>query len=324
MTYIYKSGLKSYILGLITQKRADGFAYISEEQLFRQLDNFCMEYFPDARTITYDFAARWSSARPFEGNGYHNRRISALRQLNLYILSLGKDAYVPDCFFWKEYKPALYIPSKDEVAALFQEMDAQEYWSHSIVRRLEKECRIMFLLYFCCGLRLSEARFLRRCDVDLERGILTVLSSKGDKSRLVYLPADGTVTLMEYMKEQKSVYPLCEWMFPGWNPEKPISSSGVEQCFKRYWSKLPISKSLDRHPTPHCLRHAFVVERLNNWMLQGIDTNEMLPYLSRYLGHKGPEETYYYYHLADKAFDVIRKKDSLSRRIIPEVVPYED
>ena len=90
MTYIYKSGLKSYILGLITQKRADGFAYISEEQLFRQLDNFCMEYFPDARTITYDFAARWSSARPFEGNGYHNRRISALRQLSLYILSLGK------------------------------------------------------------------------------------------------------------------------------------------------------------------------------------------------------------------------------------------
>ena len=70
MTYIYKSGLKSYILGLITQKRADGFAYISEEQLFRQLDNFCMEYFPDARTITYDFAARWSSARPFEGNGW--------------------------------------------------------------------------------------------------------------------------------------------------------------------------------------------------------------------------------------------------------------
>lgn len=58
MTYIYKSGLKSYILGLITQKRADGFAYISEEQLFRQLDNFCMEYFPDARTITYNSSIR--------------------------------------------------------------------------------------------------------------------------------------------------------------------------------------------------------------------------------------------------------------------------
>lgn len=283
-----------------------------------------MEYFPDAGTVTYDFAARWSSARPSEGSGYHNRRISALRQLSLYILSLGRDAYVPDRFFWKKYKPSRYIPSKDEVAALFQAMDAQEHWSHGIVCRLEKECRIMFLLYYCCGLCLSEARFLRRCDVDLERGILTVSRSKGDKSRLVYLPADGTVTLMEYMKRQKSAYPLCEWMFPGWNPEKPISNSGVEQCFNRYWNKLPVSQSLDRHPTPHCLRHAFVVERVNDWILQGIDTNEMLPYLSRYLGHKSPEETYYYYHLADNAFDVIRKKDSLSRRVIPEVVPYED
>lgn len=324
MTNAFESGLKSYIIGLIAQKRADGFAYISEEKLFGQLDSFCMEQFPDIRTVTYDFAARWSSAQPSEGSGYHNRRISALRQLSLYMLSLGRDAYVPDCFFWKECKPALYIPSKYEVSALFHVMDAQEHWSHSIVRRLEKECRIMFLLYYCCGLRLSEARLLRRCDVDLERGILTVSVSKGNKSRLVYLPADGSGVLMKYMKKQKSVYPLCEWMFPVWNPEKPISSSGVEQCFNRYWSKLPMSQSLDRHPTPHCLRHAFVVERLNDWMLRGIDTNEMLPYLSCYLGHKSPEETYYYYHLADTAFDVVRKKDSLSRRIIPEVVPYKD
>lgn len=35
MRYAFESGLKSYILGLVTQKRADGFAYISEEKLFR-------------------------------------------------------------------------------------------------------------------------------------------------------------------------------------------------------------------------------------------------------------------------------------------------
>lgn len=36
------------------------------------------------------------------------------------------------------------------------------------------------------------------------------------------------------------------------------------------------------------------------------------------------EKTYYYYHLSDKAFSVIWKKDSLSHCVIPEVVPYED
>ena len=58
-------------------------------------------------------------------------------------------------------------------------------------------------------------------------------------------------------------------------------------------------------------------------MHQGIDTNTMLPYLSRYLGHKSPDETYYYYHLVEKAFDTIREKDSVSGKVIPEVIPYE-
>ena len=98
----------------------------------------------------------------------------------------------------------------------------------------------------------------------------------------------------------------------------------MEACFNRYWSKLPVAKTLEKHPTPHCLRHAFVVERINEWMLNGVDTNTMLPYLSRYLGHKSPDETYYYYHLVDKAFDVIRHKDTTSQKVIPEVLPYEE
>lgn len=39
------------------------------------------------------------------------------------------------------------------------------------------------------------------------------------------------------------------------------------------------------------------------------------PYLSRYLGHKSPDETYYYYHLVEKAFDTIREKDSVSGKV---------
>ena len=80
----------------------------------------------------------------------------------------------------------------------------------------------------------------------------------------------------------------------------------------------------EKHPTPHCLRHAFVVERFNEWMTQGIDTNKMLPYLSRYLGHKSLGETYYYYHLVDNAFDTVRQKDSVSGKVIPEVKLYEE
>ena len=45
----------------------------------------------------------------------------------------------------------------------------------------------------------------------------------------------------------------------------------------------------------------------------------MMPYLSSYLGHKGPMESYYYYHLVQDAFNTIRRKDTITSRVIPEV-----
>ena len=56
-------------------------------------------------------AAKWSEARPGEGDAYHNRRMSMVKVLSEYILSLGQEAYVPN-FFCKAYRPVLYIPSK--------------------------------------------------------------------------------------------------------------------------------------------------------------------------------------------------------------------
>lgn len=58
-------------------------------------------------------------------------------------------------------------------------------------------------------------------------------------------------------------------------------------------------------------------------MLDGIELKPMLPYLSRYLGHSSVKDTLYYYHLVDKAFQVVRQKDSQMKNIIPEVTPYE-
>ena len=72
------------------------------------------------------------------------------------------------------------------------------------------------------------------------------------------------------------------------------------------------------------LRHTFVINRMNLWMAEGMSLDEMLPYLSRYLGHTGINDTLYYYHHVKNAFQVVRQKDNISNRIIPEVVPYEE
>ena len=54
-------------------------------------------------------------------------------------------------------------------------------------------------------------------------------------------------------------------------------------------------------------------------MLEGIDLNVMFVYLSKYLGHKDSDESFYYYHLVFDAFKVIRQKDTAAEKEIPEV-----
>lgn len=319
-----ESKFAPYIEGLIEQKRANGFAYDSGVKLLKRFDKYCVMYFPLLDTVTFELAAEWASSSPGQSDGYRNSKVSIVKSLSLYMLSLGKEAYVPNTLTVKAYRPVLYIPTKEEVRALLAEMIIPT--SHNPRQlRTDKECRVLFLLYYCCGLRLSEGRLLRRENIDLDSGTITIIGSKGQKDRLVYLPQDGIDVLREYKDYIETAFPDSPWMFPGGGGgDKPISCTGVESCFNRYWKRLPVAKTLEKQPTPHCLRHAFVVDRINEWMLSSVDTNKMLPYLSRYLGHKSPDETFYYYHLARKAFDVIRQKDTVSKRVIPEVCPYEE
>jgi integrase len=49
-----------------------------------------------------------------------------------------------------------------------------------------------------------------------------------------------------------------------------------------------------RRPSFHSFRHTFAIRRLALWHRQGKDVQELLPHLAVYLGHLGPENTYWY------------------------------
>ena len=82
MKYTFESSLKQYIVGLINQKRADGYSYTNDEYHLKKLDEFCVEFFSDAATVTRDIADKWALIRPTEGESYRNRRVNSLRQLS--------------------------------------------------------------------------------------------------------------------------------------------------------------------------------------------------------------------------------------------------
>ena len=323
--YQFQSCLASYIEALILQKRMEGFIYETEEYHLKHFDAFCTEQNLSRPTIARDLMMAWGSIRDTEGKVYCSRRVSAARQLALYLQSQGMEAYIPTHFYHKSHYIA-HVLSDEEIHGFFKEIDSYHpEVNGAVFKRLSMEYRVLFRVIYCCGLRVSEARKLKNSDVDLGNGSICIIQSKGRKDRIVYLAQDLLRLCIEYRNLLESVYhTTSDWFFPARDPYRELSVGSIDLKFRQFWAKTSFAMSYDRFPSVHSLRHSYVVKRMNLWMERGIALNAMMPYLSKYLGHRSPDDTFYYYHQIDSAFRIVRSKDTLSSAIIPEVCTYEE
>lgn len=313
----HSSALASHIEGLVRSKRAFGYDYSGVAYHLWRLDGFCVESGFDGDAVTAPLAAAWAEAVPGEGGSSKVSRVSALRQLALHERAMGLDAYVPGSLP-STGRPAVYLPTRGETAALFDAIDSyagrRPWW-------ISRGYGVAFRLMRLCGLRISECADMPVGCVDAGAGTLRVLASKGDKDRLVYMSDPLAEMVGRWLAElREGIGADVRWLFPGAKPEKHINKSTFDSAFKRLWSEATKGSAPGRSkaPTPHSLRHAFVTDRLTLWARRGVNIDQMMPYLTRYLGHVGTDESLYYYHLAEEALDAVRG----SGDNIPEAVPY--
>ena len=184
---------------------------------------------------------------------------------------------------------------------------------------MANEYRFLYRLILTTGLRNSEAASLRVSDVDWTTGTVVVYNSKGRKDRIIYLSEDIAGMGKNYLSYLRSVLGYDPyWLFPGLDPSAHVTSGTVTTRFREFWKQTTFAETCEKNPTVHALRHTFVVFRINGWMAQGLDLNVLMPYLSKFLGHKSPGDTFYYYHQVLEAFSVIRERDTVAKIVIPE------
>ena len=316
----FHSSIADCLHSFIDYKRALGYKYESEAYTLHRFDDYWKERCGSETVITRESLEGWVEKRPNENTASRSARISVVRQFAFFMNGMGKEAYVPMEKYVKD-RPVIHILSSEEIIALFRAIDEyapKRYPMFSI--RMRAEYRVLFRLILTTGLRRSEAVSIRVSDVDWISGVIAVNGAKGCKDRLVYMSSDMAELLREYrgylfdyLKSET------EWLFPSFDTGQHVSSSALAAKFKFYWSLTPYSKTCEKDPTLHSLRHTYVVFRINLWISQGEDTKLMLTYLSRQLGHKSTNETFYYYHQVRDSFRIIQKKDSLSPSVIPEV-----
>jgi len=316
-TYSYISIIAPYINDFIAEKRSLGYIYDSEAYILKHFDNYCIDNRLNDIIITKQFLTLWMTRRSSENASYQTKRISIVRGLLLFMNVSGVSTYIPHHFSKIDHHVP-HILCENEVIAFFHSVDT--YLPQKRYIRLANEYKILFRMIYCCGLRNSEACNLTMSNVDLVNGLVTILQSKGCKDRIVYL-SDDLVDLCrqykDYIKNTLGFEPY--WYFPSSDVNRPFRNSTIDRKLNEIWNRTAYAGSCDHKPTVHGLRHSFVVRRMNLWMEQGIDFNVMMPYLSKYLGHKSVNETFYYYHQVEEAFRVIRLKDTISDEVIPEV-----
>lgn len=323
--YDFQSCLAPYIKDFLKEKRSLGFIYESEEWKLKQFDAFCVQSNITVPELTRDLVMTWAQWRSDESKTTCASRFSVIRQFGIYLETRGIPAYLPTNYIHRT-KSKVHVLSDAEITALFKVIDDRTPAINiPFFFRLALEYKVILRLIYCCGLRISEARCLKKTDINFTNHTLRILQSKGRKDRLVYISSDMSELLKQYFKIIADRFECnSEWAFPSRNPSKPLSNVTIDKVFREAWAQTPFAKTCDKQPTVHCLRHAFVVNRMNLWMKQGVTLKDVLPYLSQYLGHTSPIETYYYYHLVDVAFKEIRKRDTVSSFVIPEVNYYEE
>lgn len=141
--------------------------------------------------------------------------------------------------------------------------------------------RLVLMLAYGCGLRLSEIVNLRRADIEWERHCLKI-HGKGSKERIVPLDSLLEQELHAYLTSSGSR----RFVFEGTTPGRPYTKRSVAKVFEQACRKAGIK----RKGGIHSLRHSCAT----HLMEQGTDARK----IQVLLGHSSIKTTQIYTHVS--------------------------
>jgi len=228
----------------------------------------------------------------------------------------------------KKEKHLPVVLSEDEVARVLEQMSGQY--------------RIMAELLYGAGLRLMECLRLRVKDIDFERETVTLQGdTKSNRGRVTILPKSCVSMLKLHLAKVKAQYQedlangygevelpyalagkypreayAWHWLyiFPASDFSTDPRSGHVrrhhvfETSLQRAVKEAAQKAKINKHVTPHVLRHCFATHLYES----GVD----LQFIQQLMGHKDIETTMIYIHVAGKSKVTSPADRIFERRII--------
>ncbi|MCP3460809.1 tyrosine-type recombinase/integrase [Bradyrhizobium sp. CCGUVB23] len=273
-------------------RRALGHKLILTGRLLRRFVDFAEHAHADY--ITPELALKWATQPAHAQPSQWANRLGMVRRFARYCY--GND-------------PRTKVPPPDLLPHRYRRVAPYIYSDEQIIRLLKAARRLpstnglrphtyatLFGLYVATGLRANEALCLRREDVDLANGVLTIRDTKFGKTRFVPVHLSTRRALERYAKLRDR---LCR------TPASPhffLSDRGTRVTYDMLrWTFVKVSHEIglrapgDSHgPRLHGFRHRLAINTLLKWYRGGIDVERRLPTLATYLGHAHITDTQWY------------------------------
>jgi integrase len=290
------STLRENVTGYLSMRRAMGFKVEGLSKLLLSFVAFC-----EARGATHvqnDLAVEWATAtiKVRVNDALFARRMDAVRIFARYQHALDPVTQIPaEAICNRRYRPREpNVFSEAEVLALLAASDTLSPRFKAVT------WRTLIGLLAATGMRPGEACRLTVSDIDLANGVVQVLQTKFDKSRLVFIHPTTATVLGHYLQVRRDwVGPTaraCPAVFVN-SRREAINPDRLGVTFRQIVAAAGITTAPGhRPPRLHDVRHTFAVTTLLDWYHDGHDVQARLPLLSTWLGHVDPASTYWYLH----------------------------
>lgn len=288
----------------------------SYEENLKLFDSYVAQNYPDSHTLSQDMVDGWCTKRETETNNSCRSRIYVVISFLKYLKKHSsteidipkaprkeKRAYIPHAF------------TSPELIAFFHECDSLSVYHNSLPNKLHKIIiPVFFRLLFSSGMRTTEARLLKRKDVNMDSGIINIRDSKGNDSHYIVLHDSMTDLLRKYDTAADRHIPDRTYFFPSMH-DRPHPRGWVIQNFNTLWNRANRSKA-----TAYELRHNYAIYNINRWTDAGFHFSDKLLYLSKSMGHRTVEETKRYFSIVPALSGILYEKtESSMDMILPEV-----
>jgi integrase/recombinase XerD len=247
----------------------------------------------NADRITATLAVNWATLPRQAQPSHWSRRLGVVRGFAKHYCLIDSRTEIPSSLLlpYRTQRANPHIYTSTEIERL---LSACQWINTQGLRHLTYYT--LFGLLVVSGCRIGEIIALDRGDFNKTDGMIMIRNSKFRKSRYIPLHLSSVRKLNDYSRARDQFHrqPTTQSFFVS-EKGRRLTVNGVEIFFKRLSRSIGLRAPHDKHgPRIHDIRHTFAVNTLIHWYKTNVNIDQKMPYLSAYLGHKKPSDTYWY------------------------------